>query len=294
MRCTRAEDSRTGAIGLALLAGVLLVGVGCASDDLSGGNGDGRSFVATTSSVPIESSPQVRGVDLWVRMPAVGQTVAAAYGEIINDTDAEVIVRSVRSDVGRAELHETTSDPQGVVRMRERTEGFALAPGVTLTLEPGAAHVMLFEVDMLSLRLAEVVTLEFEIADWGILKVSAPVRELDAPSEHAEHAEQAEHAEHDEQMAGEAGLALDIAALHGLDDDLHAGIFDPDVQRQVVADALATLAVIEVPADFDRDALISALETLDQALIAADVPVAAQWAFIVHDLAHALEPHHSH
>jgi copper(I)-binding protein len=244
-----------------------------------------------TSSVdvsPVETSPpEVRAVDMWVRMPAVGQSVAAAYGMIINDTLEEVTVVAVRSDLGRAELHETTADPQGVMRMRHRTEGFVLAPGASLILEPGGAHVMLFDVDMLGLRLAQTVNLQFEIAEWGTLEVAVPVRELDEDSEH-------DHGEHSDHIFGEAGESLDVNALHRLDDDLHAGIFDPVTQRQVVADALATLADIEVPLTFDRDALISALENLDQALIAGDIATAAQWAFMVHDLAHALTPDHSH
>lgn len=212
---------------------------------------------------------------MWVRMPAVGQTVAAAYGRITNNTATEVTVMSVRSDVGRAELHETTSDPQGVMKMGERTDGFLLAPDATLSLEPGRAHVMLCEVDLLSLRLAEAVTLEFEIADWGILEISATVRGLD-------------------HMTAKPAESLDINALHQLDDDLRDGVLDPVSQRRVVADALTTTAVVQFPADFDTAAVISALYKLDEALIAEDVRTAAQWAFIVHDLAHALEPLHSH
>jgi hypothetical protein len=168
--------------------------------------------------------------------------------------------------------------------MRERIDGFVLAPGATLTFEPGGAHVMLFDVDMLGLRLAQTVNLEFEIIGWGPLEIAAPVRELD-------HIDASDHGDH---MTGAAGEALDVGALHRLDDDLHAGTFDPETQRQVVADALATVVVTEFPAGFDRDALISALENLDNALIAGDVRTAAEWAFIVHDLAHALEPLHSH
>lgn len=245
---------------------------------------DGTVGTGGDSPVVESSVGAVTGVDLWVRMPAVGQTVAAAYGHITNGTEREVTVKSVRSALGRAELHETTGDAQGVMRMRERTDGFVLAPGSTLTFEPGGAHVMVFDVDMLGLRLAQTVNLEFEIIGWGPLEISAPVRELD-------HSDDSDHGDH---MTGVAGEALDVSALHRLDDELHAGIFDPETQRQVVADALATAGVAEFPADFDRDALISALENLDNALIAGEVRTAAEWAFIVHDLAHALEPLHSH
>lgn len=269
----------------AAICGVLALS-GCGGTVRTDGTAGTVGAVGTESdSSVVESSVgAVTGVDLWVRMPAVGQTVAASYGHITNGTEREVTVRSVRSALGRAELHETTGDAQGVMRMRERTEGFVLAPGATLTFEPGGAHVMLFDVDMLGLRLAQTVKLEFEIIGWGSLEISAPVRELDDGND----------SDHGDHMTGAAGEALDVGALHRLDDDLHAGIFDPETQRQVVADALATLEVMEVPAGFDRDALIAALDNLDQALIEQDIEAAAEWAFIVHDLAHALEPLHSH
>jgi hypothetical protein len=62
----------------------------------------------------------------------------------------------------------------------------------------------------------------------------------------------------------------------------------------VVADALATLEVMEIPEGFDLEGLVFALKNLDQALIEGDVELGAEWAFVVHDLAHALVPHHSH
>jgi periplasmic copper chaperone A len=290
MRDGRTFNPKHSLAGL-VLAGVVLVGAGagCAGDN----EADAGPVVETTSTVQDLSSNQVRGMDMWVRMPAVGQRVAAAYGAIINDTDTEVTVVAVRSDLGRAELHETIADPQGVMRMRERTEGFVLAPGASVTFEPGGAHVMILDVDMLSLRLAQTVNLEFEIANWGTLEVVAPVRELEG-NDHSDHSDHSDHGDHGDHITGEAGDSLDVNALHRLDDDLHAGIFDPVAQRQVVADARATLEVMEVPVGFDRDALIAALDNLDQALVEQDIEAAAEWAFIVHDLAHALEPHHSH
>ncbi len=258
-------------------------------------------------SVDSAHSGAVTAAEMWVRMPAVGQTVAAAYGQISNDTAQMVTVATVHSGLGRAELHETVSDTPGtdtpgtgsggVMRMQHRSEGFELAAGAKLTFEPGGAHVMLFEVDVLGLRLAKTVTLDFEIFGWGTLSVEAEVRELD----HMNHEDHEDHEQHDhghdhgqDPLTGEAGDRLDVGALHRLDDELHAGILEVDAGRQVVADALATLKVIDIPEDFDLPALIRALENLDDALTNGDIDLAAEWAFIVHDLAHALEPHHSH
>lgn len=275
---------RTLPLPLALIAAGALIMSAC------GGDGDAGS--ATT----VAATEAVTADGFWARTPAQGRMMTAAYGEIRNDTTREVTVASVRADAGPAELHETLTDAAGMMSMRERPEGFVLAPGEVLEFVPGGLHVMLLDLDVPALLAAGEVRLSFEITGWGVLEVSAPLRESTMPEadhDHGDHEHGDDH-EHHHGPEGMAGTRLDVEALHRLDDDLHAGIFDEDAQRQVVADALATLAVIEIPDGFDLAQLIAALEALDQALADGEIDEAADWAFVVHDLAHQIEPHHDH
>jgi copper(I)-binding protein len=43
--------------------------------------------------------------------------------------------------IGRLEIHEMSMD-RGVMKMRARPQGIAIAPGATVTLEPGGYHLM--------------------------------------------------------------------------------------------------------------------------------------------------------
>jgi copper(I)-binding protein len=86
--------------------------------------------------------------DAWVRQPAEGQTLSAAYGTITNngDTDITLIGGSVPFDA-TVEIHETLMDDDGTMQMQEREDGFVIAAGATFTLEPGGPHIMLIDID---------------------------------------------------------------------------------------------------------------------------------------------------
>jgi len=72
--------------------------------------------------------------------------LGAGYLSVTNTTDSAVTLQAASAPgVGRIELHETMAGEDGVMSMRERPEGFAIAAGETLTLEPGGKHLMLFD-----------------------------------------------------------------------------------------------------------------------------------------------------
>ena len=74
------------------------------------------------------------------------EDLGAAYMQITNDTDETVVfVGASAAGAGRIELHETLAGADGTMSMEERTEGFAIAPGETLSLEPGGADLMIFD-----------------------------------------------------------------------------------------------------------------------------------------------------
>jgi copper(I)-binding protein len=66
----------------------------------------------------------------------------AGYMTLTNEGDAVVTLLGARSDaVPRVELHTTEVDASGVARMIEQ-ERIEIAPGETVSFEPGGLHVM--------------------------------------------------------------------------------------------------------------------------------------------------------
>jgi periplasmic copper chaperone A len=285
-----------------------------------GGDDDGASVdtsAATTGPVASEPSsiePVALPVafDPWVRMPAVGQTVAAAYVTFVNTSDSDIALLDVSSPVATAELHETVTDDEGVMRMQPRPQGFVVPASGELVFAPGGAHVMLFDVDVLALATAQELELSFDFGALGLVTVMAEVRgELpDVEPDNGErgdgthgddggvhdhdghHSDGQDHDGHDHD-GHDAGDGLDAYAwkVHELDDELHVGVYEPERQRAFVAGFRAALLGAEVPAGFDRDGLVAVLDELDAALEAGDVKAAAALAFRAHDLAHDLIPH---
>jgi periplasmic copper chaperone A len=274
------------AIAPAIVA-VTLVGVGCGSggETVPVDTVVAPTVVATTVLPAIEPVALPTAFDPWVRMPAVGQTVAAAYVTLVNTSDSDIALLGVSSPVATAELHETVTDAEGVMRMQPRPQGFVVPASGELVFAPGGAHVMLADVDVLSLVTAQQVEMTFDFGALGLVTVLAEVRgELPSVEPVAGH----EHDGHDEHHGGDG---VDAWKIHDLDDELHLGVYEPERQRAFVARFRAALLGADLPDGFDRDGLVAVLDDLDAALAAGDVAAAAALAFRAHDLAHDVMPH---
>lgn len=82
--------------------------------------------------------------DAWIRAAPPGATMMAGYATLKNTGDAPISVLTVQSDTFRqSSIHETVIE-RGVAKMRE-TPRIDLAPGATVTMKPGGAHLMLVE-----------------------------------------------------------------------------------------------------------------------------------------------------
>lgn len=82
--------------------------------------------------------------DAWIREAPPGATMLAGYAQLKNDGDAPISVLTAHSDAFRsASLHETAV-ADGVSRMR-KLHRLDLAPGASVTLEPGGKHLMLMQ-----------------------------------------------------------------------------------------------------------------------------------------------------
>lgn len=291
----------------ALAVAAVVVLASCGDDDGSGATITDPIVSDTTALVTTVPAPVSlpTAFDPWVRMPAAGQTVAAAYVTLVNDSDSDIALLDVSSPVGLAELHETVADADGVMRMQHRPEGFVVPANGELVMAPGGAHVMLFDVDVLELATVGAAVLEFDFGPLGTLEVRAEVRGEMPPSNGSGHGDTG-HGEmgdgetgHGDTDHGEGSMPgtdpdpadLDVNALHDLDDELHMGVYEPERQREFVARFRAALMASDLGEQHDLDPLLAALDELDAALDAGDVERAAAAAFLSHDLAHAFIPH---
>ena len=106
---------------------------------------DSDSGVDATSET---STADVTVTGAWIREPADGQSVSAAYGVITNNGDEEITLVGASAPIeGTVEIHETIMEDDGTMSMQERTEGFLVPAGGEVTLEPGGSHVMIMGID---------------------------------------------------------------------------------------------------------------------------------------------------
>jgi periplasmic copper chaperone A len=83
--------------------------------------------------------------DAWARPGAEGDN-SAAYMEITNEGDDDIVLTGASSDVARTvEIHESSMD-DGMMHMEEIPE-MVIEPGDTATLEPGGFHVMMMSLE---------------------------------------------------------------------------------------------------------------------------------------------------
>lgn len=150
---------------------------------------DGGSFrrdlevVASQDGITGDSISAVMGDGLQVHAPMVRPAplaggTGAVYFVLHNGTDAPITWVGADSPAAEAAEIHTTQNDNGVMRMRQITDGVALGAGESVELTPGAMHLMLVN---LAAPLAEgdivQVTLHFEGADD--LSFDAPVVNMD-------------------------------------------------------------------------------------------------------------------
>ena len=88
--------------------------------------------------------PALAIADARIRTPAARMEMTAAYLTLTNDTATAFEIVGFESPVtDRIELHTMIQDGD-MMRMR-RLDRVTVAPGETLTLEPGGLHLMIFD-----------------------------------------------------------------------------------------------------------------------------------------------------
>jgi copper(I)-binding protein len=112
----------------------------------------------------------------WVREPAPGSDVGAAYFTLRNTGSQPAIIVAISCPLAAMTmLHETTFEG-GTARMRPR-ERLEIAPRQTLVLKPGGLHVMLHGLKRM-LQVGERVPLTLQLASGDEIPLTAQVRPL--------------------------------------------------------------------------------------------------------------------
>lgn len=110
----------------------------------------------------------------FARSSARSASSGAAFLTIKNTGATADRLVDARADFAMVQLHVTKVDGNGVATMQHLSEGIEIAPGATVTLEPGAMHVMFMGLKQ-PMREGETrrVTLVFEKA--GAVEIDFPV-----------------------------------------------------------------------------------------------------------------------
>lgn len=131
--------------------------------------------------------------DAYVRSSTPSSVTGAAFLTLMNHSDADDRLIAVSSDVAaRVELHTHKEDANGVMRMMEVEEGFAIPADGMHVLKRGGDHIMFMGLTAPLVQDAEItVTLTFEKA--GEMQVTVPVDHARKPDHGAMDHSQMDH-----------------------------------------------------------------------------------------------------
>ncbi|MFV2103893.1 copper chaperone PCu(A)C [Micromonospora sp. LOL_024] len=122
---------------------VLAVSVtGCGSSDDASTAGPSPS--ASASAVPSAEAGVLGIQDPWVKAADEGMT--AAFGTLVNNTDADVTITGASTTVSPTELHEMAMQ-DGKMVMQAKEAGVVIKAGGEHKFEPGGDHLMLMNLN---------------------------------------------------------------------------------------------------------------------------------------------------
>lgn len=155
------------ALSTALVAVIAASAVGCTTSD-------------DTETVEVYT-PELAISDPWVK--AVDDGMTGVFGEFANETDQEVHIVGASTDAAAmVELHETVDGDDGSMMMQEVDGGFTVAPGETLTLEPGGLHLMLMGVTE-AIEPGDEIAVTLEFAGGATEEFTATAKEYSGANE---------------------------------------------------------------------------------------------------------------
>ena len=134
---------------------------------------------------PPHALAQVHVSSAWIRALPPTQPVTAAYLELMNHGDTAVTVTGATVEgAGRVEMH-TSREVDGLVALEQITK-LGIAAGDTATLEPGGAHLMLFDLEAMP-KAGESRRLCLQLASGSETCTDAEVRKNAGADPHQHH-----------------------------------------------------------------------------------------------------------
>ncbi len=140
-----------------------------------------RHHIALAAGLVLLAAPLAAGqatiaiIDPHARSSGATAQSGAAFMTIENRGDADDRLIGASSDIAaRVELHTHEEDDDGVMRMSEVEDGFAIPAGGSYSLERGGAHVMLMGIDA-PFEDGETIALSLEFEHAGPVEVEVPV-----------------------------------------------------------------------------------------------------------------------
>lgn len=150
---------------------------GCGGSDEGAAKAPGTAPSASASAT---AAAPLLFENAWVKAAEKGMT--AAFGTLVNTTDAEITVVSAATEVSpKVELHEVAGTG-GQTRMQQKDGGFAVPARGRLELKPGGYHIMLMDLKQ-KLEPGGEVTLTLTLKDGAKLDVTAVVKSFQGGNE---------------------------------------------------------------------------------------------------------------
>jgi copper(I)-binding protein len=141
-------------------------------------------FAAPTLADPVKAGDIT--IDYaWARATPKGAAVGAAYLTIRNDGASADRLTAIAVDFAAAQIHEMKKS-NGVMQMREISDGLEIPAKATVTLAPSGYHVMFVGLKH-PLAKGETVEATLTFAHAGEVKVALPVQAVGAAAPAASH-----------------------------------------------------------------------------------------------------------
>lgn len=141
-------------------------------------------ILAACATATPDGPAEISGTELriegaWARAVPLPNGNSALYFTVVNPLDQPDQLRSVRTEVGTAETHESVIE-EGISKMLPRPQGFEVPAQAALTLEPGGKHVMIIGV-LNPLAAGATLSATLTFANAGEITLNVPVQEGPVP-----------------------------------------------------------------------------------------------------------------
>ena len=131
-------------------------------------------FALSATMPAIAGSEDIVVEDAWARASIGVNRPGVAYMTIRNTGDEAVILTGLRTDLAMMpDIHQTSTNADGVSSMAPAGE-IEIAPGESVSLEPGGLHAMLMRLQR-PMAKGESFSLTLDFSDGGEIVVEVPI-----------------------------------------------------------------------------------------------------------------------